>query len=118
VNFAVGPLCERCHRVIAKDDWIDRQAEVEVIAGVMIHRFRHVGCRPPKATQKTLRKTAPALPFETDAPDPGPPDPARPTRFEVPGAYRTWVDQAGGRHAAHVGAHSIDLAWPWLLRTG
>lgn len=115
VNFAVDRPCERCKRVITKDDWIENQARIEVIGGVMTHQFRHVGCRPPKASPRTQRKAVAELPFDA-LPDPDPePDPApRNTRFEIPAGHASWVNPDGTRGERVVGAHSIDLNWPWL----
>ena len=64
VPLSVGTKCEVCRRRIASDDWIDSQARIEMIAGVMTHRYRHVGCQPPKATRRTLRKMATRLPLD------------------------------------------------------
>jgi len=62
--LAIGRPCEVCRRAIQRDDWVDMRTTLETIGGVLIQRFRHVGCRPPKATAKSLRKVIPPLPFD------------------------------------------------------
>jgi hypothetical protein len=35
------------------------------------------------------------------------------TRFDIPAGTASWVDSAGALCRAQIGAHCVDVAWPW-----
>ena len=116
VNFAVGAKCETCQRVIVREDWVDSAADDR--SGRRHHAASLSSRWLPRrrAMFKTQKKQIAELPFdavEEASPQPAIRPPPGPTRFEIPASRATWRDKNGVVWERVLGAHSVDLAWPW-----